>query len=80
MCLAIRTAIRPDAPVAPFTSTVSPGRSRARSANAAQDAMPGLASAAADTSSNSSGNGSRCDAGTTVRFAIAPCGGAGSRK
>ena len=36
-CFAIRTASRPDVPVAPLTSTVSPATSRARSVSAAHD-------------------------------------------
>ncbi|AJX18939.1 hypothetical protein DO71_5666 [Burkholderia pseudomallei] len=76
----MRTASRPDAPVAPFTSTVSPAASRARSVNAAHDDMPGIAMAAAVASSIESGNGMHCAAGTRVRSASAPNGAGGPKK
>jgi hypothetical protein len=44
---AICTAKRPDAPVAPFTSTISPATKLARSVKATHDDIPGMAIAAA---------------------------------
>ncbi|KVR61123.1 hypothetical protein WK16_18220 [Burkholderia ubonensis] len=79
-CFAIRTASRPDAPVAPLTSTVSPAARRARSVSAAHDDNPGIAIAAAVTSSSASGSGTHCASGTTVRSAIAPNGASGPKK
>jgi hypothetical protein len=49
------TAIRPDTPVAPSTSTVSPGCSMARRVSASQAPTPGLIMAAAVSSSRPSG-------------------------
>lgn len=77
---AICTASRPEAPVAPLTSTVSPRAKRARSVSAAQDDMPGIAIAAAVTSSSASGRGMQCAARTRVRSAIAPNGACGPKK
>jgi hypothetical protein len=67
------TAIRPDAPVAPSTSTVSPGCSAARRVSASQAPTAGLMIAAAVTSSRPSGSGSTNPA--AARCAIGPYGG-----
>jgi hypothetical protein len=61
-------------------STVSPALSLARSLSAAHDDMPGLAIAAAVTSSSPSGSGPICIAGATANSAIAPQGARGNRK
>ncbi|KVT44289.1 hypothetical protein WK52_16770 [Burkholderia multivorans] len=79
-CFATRTASRPDAPVAPLTSTVSPAVMRARSVSAAHDDIAGFAIAAAVTSSRSSSSGTHCVSGTIVRSAIAPNGAAALKK
>ncbi len=78
--LATCTACLPLTPVAPFTSTVSPGCRRARPSNAPQDAIPGLPRAAAVTSSIVSGNGSVRRRETTVRSAMEPKGARGLMK
>lgn len=79
-CRAIWTARRPAVPVAPLTSTVSPGLSFARSVKAAQEDMPGLAMAAAVMSSSPFGSATQCASGTTVRSAMLPLGALGSAK
>jgi hypothetical protein len=68
----------PDAPVAPFTSTVSPATNFARSVSAAHDDMPGIAMAAATVVSRSSGTSMHWDDGTTVTSAIVPSGDFGN--
>ncbi len=79
-CLAICTARRPAAPVAPLTSTVSPSLSFARSLKAAHDDIPGLAMAAAVTSSSPSGGATQCAEDATVLSAMLPCGAVGRKK
>jgi hypothetical protein len=66
------TARRPDVPVAPFTSTVSPGLKLARSFKATHDDMQGIAIAAAIISSRPSGTIAHCEDGTTTFSAMLP--------
>jgi hypothetical protein len=80
MYFAIWTARRPAVPVAPFTSTVSPASSFARSFMAAHADMPGLPIAAAVTSSSPSGNATHCPDLTTVLSDMLPSGGFGRTK
>jgi hypothetical protein len=70
--LATWTASYPATPVAPRTSTVSPGSSLARHSNASHDDIAGFGRAAADSSSTASGIGRKYARGTTVCSAIVP--------
>jgi hypothetical protein len=70
--LAAVTAIKPETPVAPRISTVSPGRRRARQDMASQAASPALPSAAAMSSATLSGTGKANRGSISVRSAIEP--------
>ena len=66
--------------MAPLMRTVSPGWSWARSTIEAQQDMPGLAIAAAVTSSRASGSGMVRRGSTRVCSAMAPKGASGMTK
>src|SRR5271166_1803176 len=73
-CFAIWIASWPATPVAPRTSTLSPGDSRAVVTNGSREDRPGFGNAAATTSSTSSGTGQQNTRGATVRWHIEPWG------
>ena len=71
-CLAICTAIRPALPVAPSTSTDSPGASSARRRSPTQDDIPGFIAAAIATASTPSGSAPARRRSISARSAIVP--------
>ena len=78
--LAACTAICPSTPLAPSTSTCSPGLSSARHVSASHAASPDIPSATATPSSTPSGTSYAACASISVRSAIEPYGAIGVSK